>query len=124
MVSIQKAVESSSQLRNKKDLIEEFIDRINTVDDVDSQWKTFIKESVKKEISSIIKEEKLKDAETRQFIENSLRDGILRTSGTEFDQILPPTSRFSDSGDRTAKKEGIIAKLKSFFEKFIGIFSF
>jgi type I restriction enzyme R subunit len=42
LVSIQKAVDSSTQLRSKKDLIEQFIKEINSVDDVDSQWKSFI----------------------------------------------------------------------------------
>jgi type I restriction enzyme R subunit len=123
LVSIQKAVDSSTQLRNRKDLIEQFIKNINTVDDVDSQWKTFVKESYENEISAIIKQENLKDEDTHQFIENSLRDGILRTTGTDIDKILPPISRFSKDADRTTKKEGIIAKLKKLFEKFFGLFS-
>jgi type I restriction enzyme R subunit len=122
LVSIQKAVDSSTQLRSKKDLIEQFIKEINSVDDVDSQWKSFIKDSYENEISAIIKQEKLKDNDTHQFIENSLRDGILKTTGTDIDKILPPVSRFSKDSDRATKKEEIIAKLKLLFEKFIGLF--
>ena len=33
---------------------------------------------------------------------------------------MPPTSRFG-GGSRAAKKQGIIEKLKAFFERFFGI---
>lgn len=33
---------------------------------------------------------------------------------------MPPVSRFG-GGNRTVKKQGVIDKLKSFFEKFFGV---
>jgi len=62
----------------------------------------------------------LKDEETRRFVENSFRDGTLKTTGTDIDKILPPASRFG-GGNRTVKKQGIIAKLAAFFEKYFGV---
>jgi type I restriction enzyme R subunit len=44
----------------------------------------------------------------------------MKTTGTDFDKILPPVSRFSDSG-RSAKKQTVIEKLRMFFEKYLGI---
>ena len=58
--------------------------------------------------------------ETKHFIDNSLRDGELKTIGTNIDGILPPMSRFG-SGNRAEKKQGVIAKLLGFFERFFGI---
>lgn len=42
LVDIQKAVDSSIQLRSKKELIEGFIARVNTDSNVDKDWETFV----------------------------------------------------------------------------------
>ena len=44
----------------------------------------------------------------------------MKTVGTDIDKLMPPVSRFG-GGKRAAKKQGIIEKLKSFFEKYFGI---
>jgi type I restriction enzyme R subunit len=120
--SIHKAVDSSTQLRNKRSLIEQFIKEIKTDEDVHSQWTNFIKESLENEIRAIISQENLKGTETHNFITNSLRDGEFKATGTEFDQILPPVSRFSKNLDRASFKERIIEQLQTFFDKFTGLF--
>ena len=43
-----------------------------------------------------------------------------KTTGTDVDRILPPVSRFG-GGNRAAKKDGIIAKLQAFFDKYFGL---
>ena len=53
-------------------------------------------------------------------MDNSFRDGVLKTTGTDVDRILPPVSRFG-GGNRAAKKDGIIAKLQAFFDKYFGL---
>ena len=68
----------------------------------------------------IIKEEKLKEPETRKFLENAFRDGEIKTTGTDIDKLMPPISRFG-GGKRAIKKQCVIDKLKSFFEKFFGV---
>ena len=119
LISIQKAIDSSFELRSKKKLIETFVDGINDVDDVIIEWRNFVAEEKEKELAEIIKEENLKPEETRQFIEYSLRDGALKTTGTDIDKILPPVSRFG--GGREKKKRNVIAKLSSFFDRFSGL---
>ncbi len=71
-------------------------------------------------MSAIITEEKLKPEETRKFIDNSFRDGTLKTTGTDIDKIMPPVSRFGGGG-RAKKKQGVIEKLMKFFEKYFGL---
>ena len=71
LISIQKAIESSLELRSKKALIETFIAGINDVDDVMIEWRKFVVEQKEKELSQIIAQEGLKDAETRRFVEYS-----------------------------------------------------
>ena len=72
------------------------------------------------DLVAMIAEEKLKEEETRKYIENAFRDGVVKTSGTEIDKLMPPVSRFG-GGNRTAKKQGIIEKIKEFFDKYFGI---
>ena len=62
----------------------------------------------------------IKQEETKKFIDNSFRDGILKTTGTDIDKILPPVSRFG-GGNRAAKKQNVIEKLMIFFEKYFGL---
>ena len=120
LVTIRKAIDASPELRSKKQLIETFIAGVNDVDDVMTGWSNYVSEQREKELSAIIAEEKLKDAETRKFLENAFREGEIKTTGTDIDKLMPPVSRFGGGG-RTKKKQTIIDKLKAFFEKFFGI---
>ena len=73
-----------------------------------------------RELVQIIKDENLKEEETRKYIENAFRDGEIKTTGTDIDKLMPPVSRFG-GGNRAKKKQGVIDKLKCFFERFLGI---
>ena len=120
LTTIDKAINSSIELRSKKDLIERFIEQVNISTEVDEDWKIFLNENKEKDIEELIKEENLKKEETIRFIENSFRDGIMKTTGTVIDRIMPPVSRVvADS--RTIKKQTIIDKLLAFFEKYFGL---
>ena len=121
LISIQKAVDASPELRSKKQLIETFIAGINDVDDVMAEWHSFVAEQREKELAQIIQEEKLKEPETRKFLENAFRDGEVKTTGTDIDKLMPPVSRFGKGGARAQKKQAVIDKLKGFFERFFGI---
>jgi type I restriction enzyme R subunit len=120
LVSIHKAVNSSIQLRSKKELIEHFIETVNASTKVEDDWRRFVHEQKETELDAIISEEKLKQDETRRFMDNSFRDGTLKTTGTDIDKIMPPVSRFG-GGNRAAKKQSVIEKLMKFFEKYFGL---
>lgn len=120
LVDIRKAVDASPELRSKKQLIENFINGINEVEDVMGEWNEFVDQQREEELAQIIADEKLKPQETRDFIETAFRDGEVKTTGTDIDKIMPPVSRFGGSG-RAAKKQTVIEKLKAFFEKYFGI---
>ena len=120
LVTIRKSIDASPELRSKKDLIETFIAGINEVDDVLAGWHGFVKDEREKELQEIIRTENLKEEETRRFLEDSFRNGEIKTSGTDIDKLMPPVSRFG-GGKRAEKKQTIIDKLKRFFERFFGI---
>jgi type I restriction enzyme R subunit len=120
LTTIDKAINSSVELRSKKDLIEKFIEQVNASTKIDEDWKVFLNENREKDMDKLIKEENLKEEETVRLIENSFRDGVMKTTGTDIDRIMPPVSRFA-SNSRTIKKQTIIDKLLAFFEKYFDL---
>ncbi|MEF2813245.1 MAG: type I restriction endonuclease subunit R [Oscillospiraceae bacterium] len=120
LIDIRKAMDASPELRSKKALIETFIAGINDVDDVLTEWRSFVVEQKEKELASLVAEENLKPEETRKFVENAFRDGEIKTTGTDIDKLMPPVSRFG-GGNRAEKKQTIIDRLLAFFEKYFGI---
>ena len=120
LTKIDKAIDSSIQLRSKKDLIHDFIRTMDASTVVDREWTLFVQKQKDAELDTIIAEEKLKPEETRRFVDNSFRDGSLKTTGTDFDRIMPPVSRFG-GGNRVEKKQGVIQRMMQFFEKYLGV---
>ncbi len=123
LISINKAIDSSVELRNKKDLIQKFIQAFTPGGHVDDNWHEFVEKKKAEELNRIIEEEKLDKEETYSFMNNAFRDGYVQTTGTGLTKILPPVSRFTASGDRTQKRESVIQKLKAFFSRFWDIIS-
>ncbi len=118
---ISRAVDSSPTLRNKKDLIESFVDSLTTSGEIDAEWKAFVETRRAAELDQIISDESLKPEETRAFIEAAFRDGSIRASGTAITKVIPPTKRFSTNGGHGEKKQRVLAKLIAFFERFFGL---
>lgn len=83
-------------------------------------WHDYVVEMREQELVIIIEEERLKEDETRKFLENAFREGEVKTVGTDIDKIMPPVSRFG-GGNRANKKKTVIDRLKAYFDKFYGI---
>ncbi|MCA9389028.1 MAG: type I restriction endonuclease subunit R [Candidatus Magasanikbacteria bacterium] len=120
-LNIEKAINSSIELRNKKDLINQFIDTLDASTDVDDEWQSFVGKKRTEELDRIIKEENLEEDQARAFMKNAFRDGSVQTTGTDIASILPPVSFFSPDGERTQKRETVLKRLTSFFERFFDI---
>lgn len=121
LVSIQKAIMASPDLRNKKDLIMAFIDSLDQDSNVYSDFESFMNSKKKEELDKIITEENLNKEETYNFIQKSFEQGRVETNGTEVSTILPPMSMFTPNNDRQEKKNKVIDKLLEFFDKFFSI---
>lgn len=121
LADINKSIDASVELRSKKALIEGFIAQMTVKTDVNKDWKEFVRKQKDADLEAIISEESLKPEEAKKFVGNSFRDGDIKTTGTDLDQILPPISRFSGSANRNDKKQTVIEKLKRFFEKYFGL---
>lgn len=123
LVTINKAIMASPDLRNKKDLIMAFIDSLDQDSDVYSDFESFMNSKKKEELDKIIDEENLNKDETYNFIQRSFEQGRVETNGTEVSNILPPMNMFTPTNDRQEKKNKVIDKLLEFFDKFFSISS-
>ncbi|WP_447585705.1 type I restriction endonuclease subunit R [Pseudoxanthomonas mexicana] len=121
--NIERAINASPSLRNKKDLIEQFVDTVSTKGKVDAQWQAFVVAKKAEELERIIQDENLNAEEARAFIDNAFRDGAIPTAGTAITKILPPVSRFSKDNGHGRKKQTVLDKLAAFFERYFGLVS-
>lgn len=121
LVDINKAIDSSIELRNKKDLIEQFIGSLNVGSNVDDEWHEFVDAKKIEELDQIIVDENLDHDATYKFISNAFRDGGVQVTGTAVTKILPPVSFFSPDNAHTNKRETVLEKLSTFFNKFFDI---
>ncbi|ONI42141.1 DEAD/DEAH box helicase [Candidatus Epulonipiscium fishelsonii] len=120
--AINKSIDASVSLRSKKELIEQFISQINISLDVDIEksWIQFFEAQKSYEVNTLIKEENLKVDETLNLVENIFKYGLLRTKGSNIDNILPRMSRFASNTNnaRMQKKQLVTAKIHKLFEKY------
>lgn len=120
---ISRAVDASPSLRNKKDLVEAFVDSVSASGEIDEEWRAFIAARKEVELSRIIEDEHLRPDEARVFIERSFRDGAIQSSGTAITKVLTPVSRFAAAGGHGEKKKRVLKKLGEFFDRFFGLSS-
>lgn len=117
---ISRAVDASPSLRNKKDLVENFVDSISADGSVDAEWAAYVAARREAELEAIVSEEKLRPVETRLFVELAFANGEVPTAGTGLTGIMPPTSRFGAQNNLGEKKRRVLKKLEAFFERFHG----
>jgi len=121
VISISKAIDSSVELRNKKELIERFIASLTPETNLDNDWQKFVNEKQKEELNRIITDENLNREETEKFIKNAFQDGYVPETGTAIIQLLPPLNPFAPNNQYAKTKLAVIEKLKLFLERFLGI---
>ncbi len=121
LIDINKAINSSVELRNKKDLIDQFIATLDVHSVVGDDWQKFVEKKKIEELEDIIESEGLDHDEAYAFVRNAFRDGHVATTGTAIAKVLPPVTRFSPGGERTQKRESVLSKLTSFFDRFFDI---
>ncbi|MDK2963613.1 MAG: type restriction enzyme subunit [Verrucomicrobiota bacterium] len=119
--AIERAINASPSLRNKKDLIEQFVDSVSAEAKVDAEWAAYVAAKKAEELDQIIADEGLNADETKVFVDNVFRDGAIPAFGTAVMKILPPVSRFNKNNDHAMKKQTVLDKLGIFFERFFGL---
>lgn len=120
---ITRAIAASPTLRDKRDLIEAFVDSVSLTGDLDTQWEAYVAARRVAELAAIITAENLRPEATYAVIDAALRDGELRTNGTAITAILPPTSRFAETDGHRERKQRVSEKLRAYVERFFGLAS-
>ncbi|WP_066722564.1 type I restriction endonuclease subunit R [Sphingomonas pituitosa] len=119
--TIERAINSSPTLRNKRSLIEQFVNSVSNDAKVDTQWAQFVATKKVEELNQIIAEEKLDPAATQEFIADAFRDGAIPTAGVAITKVLPPVSRFAKDGGHATKKVAVLTRLTEFFDRYFGL---
>lgn len=120
-LSISRAIDSAPDLRDKKELIEEFVDNLSPDSSVDSEWKTYVNQKKRDEFTQLIENEHLKSDKAVTFIENAFKRGYVPEGGIELNEIMPPLNPFDPSANRESKVKTVLDKIKAFFNKFYEI---
>ena len=122
-MKIQKALDASPDLKDKKELVERFIDSQTPGEgNILDQWEAYVIEHRKQELAQIIADEKLKEDETIQFMRQSFEDGSVNTNGLAITKLMPPMPIFgAGAGKRAEKKKNVIGKLEAFFNRFFNL---
>lgn len=118
LLSVEKAISSSFELRSKKELINQFINKINLNENNESFTK-FVTEEFKNEIEVNIQEKKLKRKEFLKYMSNCFKDSEVKTTGTSIDGFMQPFSMFDKN--RKRKKEDLIEDIKEIYNKYNGV---
>lgn len=123
LADITRAIDSSVDLRNKKELIIKFIESLDAGENIDEDWREFVNKQKIAEFEQIIKDQSLNRDAAYTFMRDALHDGDIPTTGTAITSVLPPLSRFSESGELYQKRENVLSKFSEFFERFFDISS-
>ena len=120
---IRRLIRSSLGTRAKEELIIEFINRTDLTkfdknEDILEAFYAYAKIEKEQKINELITEENLKE-KSKKFIEKSISRGYVSQGGTELDDVLPPVRRVG--GEREAKKQSVLSKLKDIVKVFVGI---
>ena len=116
-----RAVGMNETLRSKKELIEEFLNRVDSHDPNLPPWPVYVRLRMEREIAELIADEKLKEEPARRFIRKMFKRGFVLSSGPELAAILPPISRFR--GTLYAEtRDRVEERLKRILERYGDIF--
>ena len=131
IAKIQKAIGSSPDLRDKRDLIMSFIEKMTPSPgkpgeetDINEEWNEYVDKQRDEELTQIIDEERLKPQETKVFLNQCWEDGFVTTTGLAITKILPPMPLFGGGANsREVKKARVLERLQEFFRKYYSLTS-
>lgn len=121
LAKIRRAIDSSVSLRNKRDLILAFVDRVSVDSDVKEDWRHYVEARRQEELGHIISDEGLDPDATQAFVERAFRDGAIPTTGAAVTQILPPISRFAADDSYGIRKQTVLDRLAAFFDRYFAL---
>ncbi|WRA06809.1 type I restriction endonuclease subunit R [Helicobacter pylori] len=121
---IEPIINSSIELRNKKDLIMGFIDKYNKDEEVHAHFQDYIHQKREEEFQKIIEENRLNEEKAYSFMQHAFKGGEISFSGTKFPEIIEEKPSMFDQNSRYQEvKEKVAASLSRFFHRFCDLTS-
>ena len=120
--NILKTLDSNPSLRDKKELIQEFLEQIdnNKNSDYKSLFESFMQRKKEEELEKIIKDENLNENLTKEYLDEAFELNFFQDKGEHIGKLLPLINPFAPKSEgNDEKRQQIIDKLKSFFDKFV-----
>lgn len=120
---VSRVIRSSIDIRAKEELVIGFINdtdlaNLKDHDEIINAFYAYGKECKARAIHELAESEKLVDG-YQLFIDRAIQRGYAENSGTDLDEIIPPTSR--RKGARELKKHQILVKVQHLVEIYKGI---
>lgn len=120
-VKVNKAIDSSPDLRDKKELINRFVESLTPDSEVTARWNTYVNEQKCKEFAGIVSEEHLREGPAKEFIQTAWERGYVPEGGLELNGIMPPINPFDPQADREGKVRHVLQRIRDFFQKYFEI---
>ncbi|GAA7074825.1 HsdR family type I site-specific deoxyribonuclease [Helicobacter pylori] len=121
---IEPIINSSIELRNKKDLIMDFIDKYNKDQEVHAHFQDYTHQKREEEFQNIIEENRLNEEKAYSFMQHAFKGGEISFNGTEFPKIIEEKpSMFGKNSRYQEVKEKVAASLSRFFHRFCDLTS-
>ncbi|ECQ5996088.1 type I restriction endonuclease subunit R [Campylobacter jejuni] len=120
--NILKTIISNPSLRDKKELIQEFLNEIdhNKNSDYKSLFESFMQRKKEQELQQIIKDENLNEHLTKEYLDEAFELNFFQDKGERIGRLMPLINPFAPKSEgNDEKRQQIIDKLKSFFDKFV-----
>lgn len=135
---IRSAVASSPQLRDKAELIEQFLllagfDRYPPVIDIGhvpedrrrefvaNAWRDYVAKAMEGQLDAIIDEQRLKPEATRAFMTEAFAAGRVPDEGTAIGSIMKPVSRFAKNNAYGRRRQEVVDELTAFHGRFASL---
>ncbi|EAH8791605.1 type I restriction endonuclease subunit R [Campylobacter jejuni] len=120
--NILKTIISNPSLRDKKELIEGFLNEIdhNKNSDYKSLFESFMQRKKEQELQKIIEDENLNENLTKEYLDEAFELNFFQDKGEGIGRLMPLINPFAPKSEgNDEKRQQIIDKLKSFFDKFV-----
>ena len=115
-MDIERKIKGDIRLRSKLSLIMAYINRVSDTSEANIDWNEFVKQRRTKELDDIVTKFNLNREKTFAFIDSALENDYYSSDGSDFSELLPKISRFSQSTERRASITEIDEALRDYFE--------
>ncbi len=114
---IVRAIRASDSLRPKTDLIMEFIERHDDID----QWQAFIQWRLGEDVKEVSQRLGLDAEAVRTFVGNAIATRRLVTAGEDFERVMPPMDLFGgeeSAAEAEAKRRAVAEAVTNLYNRY------